>query len=279
MPFEFVETSQNDGVYALTLNRPEKLNAINTQLDLDWLHALQEARSDPEVRVVLVRGNGRIFSAGHDLVEVGRIITELGDAASDWNNVFARIWPEGSPLQEMKTFPKPIITAVHGMAAGQACAAVLGSDLIVAAEGTIFNMEALRTGGAGGSAGMVGVIPPHLVNELVYMGTLNAESLRAAGVVNRVVPLDQLKEVSESMATAVARIHSESSYNFKQGMIKKLEELGVGRVDTSVGAASHGNEVDNAFWAMAAEKGVAEALRWRDEEFGKGAFATSKGRG
>jgi enoyl-CoA hydratase len=276
--YEFVETSIEGGVYTLTLNRPEKLNAIHKELDRDWLHALQEAEADPDVRVVLQRANGRAFSAGHDLVEVGNLIRELGDAAKDWNNIYARIWPEGSsPPQIISKFPKPVISAVQGYVTGQATAMVFNSDLIVAAEGTIFNMEVLRTGGGGGTSGMVGMLPAKLVAELTLLGTLPAERLYNAGVVNKVVPIDQLREAGESMAKAVARVHPATSHLFKQNLLATYEHLGYGHSNHEIASQSHGNDDDNGFWAMAAEKGVKEALRWRDSEFGEGQFATSKG--
>src|SRR5687768_7637216 len=109
MTYEFVETTVADGLFTLTLNRPEKLNAISVQLDSEWIRALREAIANPDVRVILQCGNGRIFSAGHDIVEVGRTIRELGADASDWTKLYAKIWPDGSPNDVAARCPKPLV--------------------------------------------------------------------------------------------------------------------------------------------------------------------------
>ena len=124
---------------------------------------------------------------------------------------------------------------------------------------------------------MVGMLPAKLVCELILLGTLSAEKLQSAGVVNEVVPLEELRSTAETMARAVARVHPATSHLFKRNLAATYEHLGYGHSDTEIASQSHGNDQDNAFWAMAAEKGVAEALRWRDNDFGEGGFATSKG--
>jgi enoyl-CoA hydratase len=266
--YEFVTTRVEDGVCVLTLNRPDRLNAINRQLDLDWLHALQEAEADPEVRVVVQHGAGRMFSAGHDLAEVGQVIKDLAAEAHDWSKVYEFIWPEGSPLDLTCEYSKPIVSAVHGHVVGQAVFQVLATDLVVAAPGTVFNLEVMRTGGAAGAAAFSGLLPVKLVNEVALLGRLSAEQLLACGSVNRVVddPLDEALR----LASSVARMHPTSVSAYKTAMAETLRRRDIGDFKAAFDAIrdSHGNDDDNEFWAMAAERGVKEALAWRDAQFG-----------
>ncbi len=263
--FEFVTTRVEDGVYVLTLDRPAKLNAINRQLDLDWLHALQEAEADPDVRVILQHGAGRIFSAGHDLEEVGEVIRQAGD----WSEVYSYIWPEGSPLDQTAELSTPIVSAVHGQVVGQAVFQVLATDMVVAAPGTVFNLEVVRTGGSAGVAALSGLLPVKLVNELAYLGRLTAEDLAPHGAINRIIAEGELISTARDIAASIARMHPASATSFKAAMRETLARRGVGDFAAAFEAirASHGNAEDNQFWAMAAEHGVRSALAWRDEHF------------
>lgn len=269
MSFEFVETRVTDGVYVLTLNRPDRLNAINRQLDLDWLHALQEAEADPDVRVVLQQGAGRMFSAGHDLAEVGEVIRGLAEG-EDWSRVYAHIWPEGSPLDFTQTMRTPTVSAVHGHVVGQAVFQVLATDLVVAAPGTVFNLEVMRTGGSAGAAALSGMLPVKLVNEIALLGRVHAEELLACGAINRVVPEEEREKTALEMARSAARMHPSASGSFKDAMARTLAERRIGDFAAAFDEIrdSHGSAEDNRFWAMAAEAGVREALAWRDRNYG-----------
>lgn len=267
--FEFVDTRVEDGVYVLTLNRPDRLNAINRQLDMDWLHALQEAEADPDVRVVVQQGAGRMFSAGHDLAEVGEVIRGLG-ADDDWSKVYDFIWPEGSPLDFTQTMRTPTVSSVHGHVVGQCVFQVLATDLVVAAPGTIFNLEVMRTGGSAGAAALSGMLPVKLVNEVALLGRLRAEELYACGAINRLVDEPERERTAMEMARAVAGVAPSASRSFKDAMARTLDRRGIGDFAAAFDEIrdSHGSEDDNRFWAMAAEVGVKEALAWRDEHYG-----------
>ena len=267
--FEYVRTRVEQGVYVLTLDRPDKLNAINRQLDLDWLHALQEAEADPGVRAVLQHGAGRMFSAGHDLGEVGEVIAGLAET-EDWGRVYEHIWPEGSPLDFTQEMSTPTVSAVHGQVVGQAVFQVLATDLVVAAPGTVFNLEVMRTGGAAGAAALSGMLPVKLVNEIALLGRLNAEELLSHGAINRIVPPDGLAAAGLAMAAAAARMHPSSARSFKQAMKATLARRGIADFKAAFDDIrdSHGSAEDNRFWAMAAEVGVKQALAWRDAEYG-----------
>jgi enoyl-CoA hydratase/carnithine racemase len=262
-----IVVSQEGAVRTIVFNRPEKLNAITVQMDLDWIRALRAAEADDSVRAVIIRGEGKCFSAGHDMVEVGRIMQELGDDASNWENVYAKVWPEGSPVKAIWDADKPIIAEIQGQVVGMMVPAVLCCDLIVAAEGSAFNLEVLRSGGGAGLSPYIGLLPHKLINELAFTGRLSAEQMLAAGAINRVVPLSRLRIESRKIARAATGILPVSSGNFKRSVRAILRKQGIGDPAAMQlgGVQSHGNATDNGFWRRAAETGVADALRWRDE--------------
>jgi enoyl-CoA hydratase len=279
MDYQYLKVTQDGSVRVLTLNRPEKLNASNVRLDMEWLDALQEAEADPTVRTIVQHGAGRAFSAGHDMEEVGEIVKRLGADARDWRNIYAEIWPNGSPWQAVAEATKPIVSAVHGHVIGQAIPLVMLTDIVVAATGTVFNLEIVRTGGAGALAYMFGLLPPKQLNELVYLGSLRAEDLLQAGAINRVVSPEQLMPEALHIARAIARIHPDSVRGYKTTLREVLARHGINDVGAFLraGAASHGNSDDNGLWAMAADKGVDEALHWRENVFGENEFVAAAG--
>src|SRR5262245_55411867 len=116
----------------ITLNRPERRNAINHQLEHEVLHALHAAEMDSSVRVICLKGNGPVFSAGHDLYEVAETYLKGGNPADTR--------PSGPGSAEQIWFiNRPIISCVHGFLGPQASIMVACTDLIVAAEGTVFS--------------------------------------------------------------------------------------------------------------------------------------------
>jgi enoyl-CoA hydratase/carnithine racemase len=270
MSYRYVRVHRENGVFTLVLNRPEKLNAINVQLELDWLHALQEAEADPSIRVIVQCAEGRAFTAGHDMVEVGALIKDLGPAAKDWNNIYAKIWPEGSPLDLVAQYSKPIVSAVHGYVVGLGVPLVLDTDIIVAAEKTVFNMEIVRTGGGAGLVNLLGKLPPKKFHELVYLGKLTVEDMAQFGAVNFIVPPEQVREKAQEIARTIASFEPSAlalyKRTFRDAMNRQSAHVvGAGQ---QLGADSHGSTVDNQLWSMAAEKGVQNALKWRDETLG-----------
>jgi enoyl-CoA hydratase/carnithine racemase len=266
MQSPFIEVSRIDDVTVMKFNRPQKLNAITVDMDRAWVAALRDAEADPAVRAVVIHGEGRAFSAGHDMVDVGHIMADLGEAASDWNQVYARVWPDGSPVQQIAEMSKPIVAAVHGQVVGMMIPAVFSCDLIVAAPGTVFNLEVLRTGGGAGLAPYVGLIPPVLINELAFTGRITSDQLLAGGAINRVLPVEDVFAEALGLARSAATVLPVSMTAYKVGVRSILRGQGVGDPAAMQrgGVASHGGPEDTEFWQMASQKNVAAALQWRD---------------
>ncbi|HEX9168739.1 MAG TPA: enoyl-CoA hydratase-related protein [Roseiarcus sp.] len=174
------------GVLALTLNRPERLNALNIALIQALLAAAQRAAADPECRVVLITGAGRGFCAGADLADralsPGSARPDLGQALEKGINPLIRA---------IRKLPKPVVCAVNGPAAGAGANLALACDVVLAAKSAQFLQAFARIGlipDAGGT-----FILPRLVGDararalMMLADPINAEQAEAWGMIHRAV--------------------------------------------------------------------------------------------
>jgi methylglutaconyl-CoA hydratase len=196
-----LEVAREGGVLTLTLNRPDKRNALSSAL-VDALHAaLDSADLDPEVRVVLLTGAGKDFCAGADLEE----LLASADAAPEANAASAlRL---GSLFTRMRSLPKPVIAVVRGRALAGGAGLMTACDLVLASEeAQVGYPEVLR----GFVPAMVMTTLRRQVGEkialdLVLTGRLlGAEEGRRAGLVSRVVPEDALEQEGRELARLLA---------------------------------------------------------------------------
>jgi feruloyl-CoA hydratase/lyase len=192
-----------DGVATVTLNRPEKRNAMNPRLHLEMVQVLEELRYDEQARVVVVTGAGDSFCAGMDLKEV---FMELRDKPVEWDRIVrAAIEWRGRTL---RSFPKPTIAMINGFCFGGAFGIVEGCDLAVAAEEATFGLSEINFKLFPG-----GVVSKALSNLLrprdaLFYGLTGRpfDGKRAAeiGLVNYAVPRAQLREDVMALARELA---------------------------------------------------------------------------
>ena len=229
--FDAICYTVNGAVATITLNRPEVANAQDTQLIDELDAAFDLAGADDDVRVVVMAANGRHFSAGHDLKAL------VGDVEPDkWR--LMRDTPEGKFHHEktmyfdrclkIRDFPKPTIAAVHGkcIAAGVMLACMC--DLIVASDDASFQNPVLRmTGAAVEILIEPWEMPPRKAKEfLLTAQTLTAADAERMGMVNRVVPRDQLAAAVQEMADAIALVPPATAAVVKRSINKTLELMG-----------------------------------------------------
>jgi len=179
-----------DGITLLTLDRPERLNAMSRQLVADLHDALSAAGEDRDCRVVILTGAGRGFCAGLDLKETGDIAAEAGGGPPAALRAQQHI---ASLVTQLRGLPKPVIAAVNGPASGGGLGLALACDVRVAGESARFNVAFIRVGLSGCDIG-VSYLLPRLVGasrafELMLTGRMveSAEADRI-GLVSRVVP-------------------------------------------------------------------------------------------
>jgi len=191
-----VVVSRADGVCEIQLNRPEKRNAITLAMYGALVDALNEARADDSVRVVLLSGAGASFTAGNDLKD----FLAQQDSGEESNSVrFLRLLP---------TFRKVLIAAVHGQTVGIGVTLLLHCDLVVAARSAQMTMPFVKLGlvpEAGSSLLLPRAVGYHRAAELLLLGQpFDAATGREMGIVNRVVEDQALMDEARKLARAVA---------------------------------------------------------------------------
>jgi 2-(1,2-epoxy-1,2-dihydrophenyl)acetyl-CoA isomerase len=204
--------NKNGAVLSLTLNRPESLNAFSPEMILTLTEALKEAQNDPEVKVIVLSGAGRSFSAGGDVKTMGQ-----ANAAG----VYDHIGKLNECILALKATEKPIIAAVHGFAAGAGFNLALACDLIIAADDSNFALSFSQVGlvsDGGGSYFVPRLVGPHLAKQFLFTAEpIPAERLYQLGVINYLVPVEKLQEETLKLAGQLANGPTRT-----YGMIKKL---------------------------------------------------------
>ncbi len=192
--YETLLVETTDAVTLIRLNRPEALNALNSQLLDELIQALDAAEADEGVRCVVLTGSARAFAAGADIKEM----SDKSYAQMFLTNFFAK---GGRRLEE---FRKPIIAAVAGFALGGGCELAMLCDFIIAADTAKFGQPEINLGvmpGIGGTQRLTRFVGKSKAMDMVMTGRMmdSAEAERA-GLVSRVVPADTL--IEEAMAAA-----------------------------------------------------------------------------
>ena len=196
-----IRFSIDHGIATVTMNRPENLNAINLEMLDEMLRAIFSCTNNREVRVIILRGEGRAFSSGGDIKVMENILDQ--DAYT-----FMRDWIKRVHLLEMqlRTIPKPVIASVHGVASGQGMNLALACDLRIASESASFNQSFVRLGlTSEGTYFLPRLVGVGKATELFFTGeTISAEEALKLGILNRVVPDDKLEEETLSWAQRMA---------------------------------------------------------------------------
>jgi len=179
-----------EGFATIVFNRPDKLNTLSIALRRELGQAVAALEADPAVRVLILTGNGRAFTAGLDLDEWG-----LAPAAAAW---------EHDAVAAIQRFSGPVIGAINGLAITGGVELALACDVLVAASDARFADTHAKVGllpGWGGSVRLQQRLGPHRAKELALTGRfLAAEEALAWGLVNRVVPPQQLRAEAQALA-------------------------------------------------------------------------------
>jgi enoyl-CoA hydratase len=201
MTYENVKTENRDGVLVITIDRPKVLNALNAQTVAELDAAFTAARTDDSVRAVILTGGGeKAFVAGADIGELAKMTPITGKAvAENGQQVFLRI----------ERFPKPVIAAINGFALGGGCELALACHIRIASEKAQLGLPEVTLGiipGYGGTQRMARLLGKGKAVELIATGDrIGAAEAERIGLVNKVVPPDQLMTVAEEMARTIAK--------------------------------------------------------------------------
>ncbi|MBI1223323.1 MAG: enoyl-CoA hydratase [Bacteroidetes bacterium] len=218
MNYEYILVKEQVAPYIalIQLNRPKELNALNLQLMGEVREALKSLDDNDAVRVIIITGNERAFAAGADIKQM-----------SDKNAIDMLKIDQFSTWDQIKKTKKPIIAAVSGFALGGGCELVMHCDCVVASETAQFGQPEIKIGvmpGAGGTQRLPRAVGKALAMEMVLTGDfISAERALAAGLINKIVPVEVLMEETIRMAKAMAKNSPIALQMAKESVLKSFE--------------------------------------------------------
>jgi enoyl-CoA hydratase len=198
--YEFIIYEKADRVAWITLNRPEALNAQSDGLRAEMVDALENASLDEEVFVVVITGSGeKAFSAGADVAQyVSRVPSY----------VVAQKYVT-RPFELIRNMTKPVVCMVNGLALGAGCELMISCDIIIAAEDVKLGQTEVRVGlvpGGGGTQVLPRLVGEKKAKELIFTGAMiSATEAMNLGIVNQVVPRNELREATQKMVDSLLR--------------------------------------------------------------------------
>ncbi len=225
-----------DRVATVTLNRPDKLNAVSPAVFAGLAEAGRRIAADDEVRAVLIRGEGRAFCSGLDLASLQAFGS--GDVASgDGNGQSATRDPQEG-WRIWQTMDKPVVAAVQGYALGAGFQLALAADIRIAADDAVMSVFEITYGlvpDLGGTQFLPPIVGPARAKELIWTARrINAEEAQAWGIVNRVVPREKLEDEAGALVSDLAarpplpirftkKILGDHASSLEEGMRKEIE--------------------------------------------------------
>ncbi|MCR5486083.1 MAG: enoyl-CoA hydratase/isomerase family protein [Lachnospiraceae bacterium] len=196
----FVDIEKKGKYAVITINRPDALNALNSQV-LDDLGAVLDGIDPDEIRAVVLTGAGeKSFVAGADIGEMSTLSKAEGEAfGKKGNDLFRRI----------ETFPVPFIAAVNGFALGGGCEIAMSCDIRICADSAVFGQPEVGLGitpGFGGTQRLARLVSPGMAKQMIYTArNIKADEAYRIGLVNAVYPLEELLPAAEKMAETIAK--------------------------------------------------------------------------
>jgi enoyl-CoA hydratase/3-hydroxyacyl-CoA dehydrogenase len=220
MAFEHVLYNKENSVAWITLNRPQVLNALNRKLWREIYECLDQAEKNTEIRAIILTGSGRAFSSGDDIQEV------LGLKSAEEIKTF--FFDFAAPtIAKIPTLPKPVIAAVNGIAYGGGCEIAMLCDLVVASDNATFALPEALIGAIPPVASVMGVnlIGRLSTNKMMLTGEpITADEAKLKGLVNEVVPSNELRQAAENLAASTMRA-SPSSVKVMKKLLNQRFDL------------------------------------------------------
>jgi len=275
MAFEAIDYTAEDGIARITLNRPERLNAINRKLISDLREAVIAANEDREVRVIVLSGAGRAFCAGYDLDwgtraedATQREMAGHWDPVRDYEGmsrnvrVFMSLWES----------PKPVIAQIHGWCVGGGTDMALCADLIYMAEDAQIGYPPARVWGEPTSVLWVYRLGLEHAKRLMLSGeSLSGSEAARLGLASKALPAAELPSVVDKMAGKLATIPANQLAMSKLLVNQAYENMGL-RTTQLIGTFFDGiarHTPEGIAWRdLAMKEGFREAVRRRDAPFG-----------
>ena len=202
----------------ITMNRPETRNGQGPLERAEMVRALEKARDDDDVSVVVITGAGEAFCAGGDIANFPKNPVEFME------KIGLQVTGKKRPIEMTREIPKPIIAMVNGLALGAGCELAMACDIIIASETAKFGQPEIRLGlipGGGGTQMLPRLVGEKKAKELVFTGdTIDAGEALRLGLINKVVAKERLRETVEEFVAGLAK---------KSPIILKLAKLAVNK--------------------------------------------------
>ena len=220
MAYENITLERADGIATITLNRPEKLNALSGDLLDDLEAACDELEQDYETRVVVLTGSGRAFSSGFDIAPRERGSTE---AIERWDTTHQA----PRRLLRFHYLRQPTIAAVNGYAIAAGNVLAMSCDIVIASEAAMFGEPEIRHVAHSPFTFLPFQMPLTHANWLYLSGeTIDASTAERFGMVNRVVPADELAAFAQRAAETLARVPPFATQLMKRSVNQTLDKMG-----------------------------------------------------
>ena len=218
MDYENIIFEKEENIAIITFNRPEAMNALNNQTRAEFRAAIDDVAEDDAIKVLILTGSGKAFVAGSDIKEFNATTPFAAH----------NIMRLGEMVEKLE---KPVIAAVNGFCLGGGNEIAMGCDIIIASEKAKFGQTEINIGiipGGGGTQRLPRLIGACRAKELIYTGDIiRAEEADRLGLVNRVVPMDELmpavKELAKKIATKSAAALKLAKTAINRGMQTNLE--------------------------------------------------------
>jgi enoyl-CoA hydratase len=280
--FQAIDYVVDRGRARITLNRPEKLNAISNEMQRELNAALREADNDTRVHAVIIRGAGRAFSAGYDITPVsmrrpepeGQHYTAVYRGAATLEDDSWQL--EQSQQLRMAIFDmhKPVVAQVHGYCLAGGTDLALLCDIVIAAEDATIGFPPVRAMGAPPHHMWTYHVGPQWAKRLLLTGdTVTGAEAAQIGLVLKAVPPHLLESEVEGLVDRMAMIDTDLLSANKRIVNIALELMGartVQRMAAEIDARAHRAPAAREFNQIAREQGLKAALQWRDGKFGDG---------
>jgi enoyl-CoA hydratase/carnithine racemase len=228
MSEQHVVGEKKDGLFYITLNRPDKRNAITFEMLIDISKMVEELIFDPEVRAVIIRGEGKAFSAGADFQSLAMLLGRFTqDVAAGGASIRADIHQYQQYLNRLEAIEIPIICVMHGAALGMSLELALACDIRLMSDDCTWGMYETKFGvipDLGGTARLAELVgPPRAMEILMASRNYPAETALRFGLVNHLYPADKLFDEAESLAKDIAKCAP-----LAVGAVKKICQRGRG---------------------------------------------------
>jgi enoyl-CoA hydratase/carnithine racemase len=245
-----------DGIAILTLNNPRRRNALSLAVLASLKAHLDTIKENPSVRVVVVRSQGPIFSSGYDLTEMA------GREKAGYTHLFAAF---AEVMEAIRSLPKPVIAQVQGLATAAGCELAVTCDLAVASETASFATPGVLMGMfcTTPAVAVSRAVPPKKAMEMLLTGTpIPAREALESGLINRVVPPEELGEWVMALARQISRGSCQAIATGKPAFYRQLE------MDRPAAYDLAERIMMNDLLAGEAQEGIAARLEKREPRWG-----------